>query len=51
MEPSKIMNFEVFKIENCVPRTQDLKLKFNVQNSDSCIQLILSLSILDASMH
>ena len=45
MESSKIMNWEVFEIENHVSRTQDLKLKYNVQNLDSCIQLILSLSI------
>ena len=45
MESSKITNFEVFEIENRVSRTQDLELKYNVQNSDSCIQLILSLSI------
>ena len=30
VEPSKIMNFELFKLENHVSRTQNLKLKFNV---------------------
>ena len=51
VEPSKIMNFKLFKLKNRVSRTQNLELKFNVQNSDICMQLILKLSILDACMH
>ena len=51
VEPSKIMNFELFKLKNCVSKTQNLKLKFNVQNLDICMQLILKLSILDTCMH